>query len=272
MSTKFRQIRKTSRYFAGYNGVMTIYVECVLFNNFAIDCLMLYISLLTTRRDIKVWCVIVAAMIGAVYALFSPLIAFTGDIVIKLAAAFIMCLIAAKILSLKKLMTLYAAFLGYSFAFGGVIIGLMNMWQPFRETMTSPTNINIGLMSTIFVITLAFFRKFIQIMQKKRISEGNVKKVIINQNKKIIRERAYYDSGNTLYYKGIYPVIVIDESLKRDLPAVGNIDITTICGTKKQDVFKLEKVTVDNRIYDSVYCVFNKLNNGYKVLLHSDVY
>ena len=164
---------------------MIIYVECVLFNNFAIDCLMLYLSLLTLKRKITIWRISISSLIGAVYALFSPLINFTGDIVIKILVAFIMCVLTAKILSLKKLILLFAAFLGYSFAFGGIIIGIMNMWQPFRETMTNPSNVNIGLMCSIFVIVLAFSRKIFQLIQKKHISEGNVKKVIINQEKKI---------------------------------------------------------------------------------------
>ncbi len=105
---------------------MIIYIECVLFNNLAIDCLMLYLSLLTLKRKIKLWRIFLSAVIGAVYALFSPLIEFTGDIVIKIAIAFIMCLITVKILSLKKLIILFLVFIGYSFAFGGVIIGLMN--------------------------------------------------------------------------------------------------------------------------------------------------
>lgn len=251
---------------------MIIYVECVLLNNFAIDCLMLYISLLTLKRKIKVWRLFLSSAIGSVYALFVPLINFTGDIVIKIMVAFVMCLLVAKILSFKKLLLLFVTFLGYSFAFGGVIIGLMNLWQPFRETMSNPSNINIGLISSAFIIVLAFCRKILQLIQKRHISEGNVKKVIINQEKKIIREKAYYDSGNTLYYKGIYPVIVMDESLKNVDKAVGAIDIDTICGSKHTDVFKLDKVVVDNRIYDSVYCVFNKLGGSYKILLHNDVY
>ena len=168
---------------------MIIYVECVLFNNFAIDCLMLYLSLLTFKRKITIWRISISSLIGAVYALFLPLIDFTGDIVIKILVAFIMCVLTAKILSLKKLILLFAAFLGYSFAFGGIIIGIMNMWQPFRETMSNPSNVNIGLMCSIFVIVLAFSRKIFQLIQKKHISEGNVKKVIINQEKKIIREQ-----------------------------------------------------------------------------------
>lgn len=251
---------------------MIIYVECVLFNNFAIDSLMLYISLLATRRKIKIWRIISASVIGAVYALFLPLIEFKGDIVIKILVAAIMCLLAAKVLSLKKFCLLFVAFLGFSFAFGGVITAVMNMWQPLRETLSNPSNINIGLISTMFILVLASCRKVVQLFQKKHISEGNVKKVIINKDKRIIKEKAYYDSGNTLYYKGIYPVIVMDESLKNQEKAVGAIDINTICGSKKTEVFKLEKVVVDNRIYDSVYCVFNKLGGNYKVLLHNDIY
>ena len=126
--------------------------------------------------------------------------------------------------------------------------------------------------NTIFILVLAFSRKAVQIFQKKHISEGNVKRVIINKDKQIIREQAYYDSGNTLYYKGIYPVIVMDESLKCEEKAVGSIDIDTICGSKNADVFKLEQVVVDNRIYYRVYCVFNNLGGGYKILLNNDIY
>ncbi len=251
---------------------MIIYIECVLFNNFAIDLLMLYLTLLTLKRRITLWKLILSSIIGAVYALFSPIIEFTGDIMIKILVAFIMCLITAKILSFKKLMLVFVVFLAYSFAAGGIIIGIMNLWQPFRETMSNPSNINIGLMCSIFILTLAFSRKIIQLIQKKHISEGNVKKVVINKDKKIIREQAYYDSGNTLYYKGIYPVIVMDESLKSEDKAVGHINIDTICGSTDTEVFKLEKVMVDNRIYESVYCVFNKLGNSYKILLHNDIY
>lgn len=251
---------------------MVIYIECVLLNNFAIDCLIAYISLLTLKRKINVFRVFISSLIGAIYALFSPLIEFKGDIAVKILLAFIMCLIMAKVLNIKKLFTLFFTFLLYTFLFGGAIVGLMNMWQPFRETMSNPSNINIGLISTMFIIFLIFSRKILQILQKKHLSEGNVKEVIINKDKKIIREKAYYDSGNTLYYKGIYPVIVIDESLKKESKAVGEINVTTICGEDKKDVYKLDKVTIGGRIYDGVYCVFNKLGGNYKILLHNDIY
>ncbi len=64
----------------------------------------------------------------------------------------------------------------------------------------------------------------------------------------------------------------MDESLKNEESAVGSINIDTICGSKNTEVFKLETVMVDNRVYDSVYCIFNKLNSGYKILLHNDIY
>lgn len=253
---------------------MIIYIECVLFNNFAIDSLILYLALLMTKRQIKVWRIFLASIIGAIYALFSPIMQFKGDIAIKFLVALLMCLLSAKWLNFKKFLCVFASFLAGSFAFGGVVIGLMNMWQPFRETMQNPSNINVGLMSTIFLILLAFSRKALQIFQKKHISEANVKEVIINKDKKIIRERAYYDSGNTMYYKGIYPVIVMDESLHKDNEntAVGSINVSTLCGQKQEAVYKLDKVVVGNRMYDSVYCVFNKLAGNYKILLHSDIY
>lgn len=251
---------------------MVIYIECVLINNFAIDALMGYITLLTLRRRVQWWRVGIMATLGSIYALFSPLIEFKGDIVVKIAVAFVLCLILAPPMNIKKYLIMSLVFLGYSFAFGGILIGLMNMSQPIREVLTYPNNINIGLGCTLFLLVLIFVRICLRSIIKKKIKEGNVKKVIINISQKVIKEKGYYDSGNTMYYRGIYPVIVMDESLKCDDKAVGMIDVNTISGEVKKDVYRVGKIMIENRAYDGVYCIYNKLDSGYKVLLHNDTY
>ena len=251
---------------------MIIYVECVIINNFFIDTLIAYLSLITLRRSVKVIRLILGSIIGSLYALVTPLIEFKGDIVLKFLVAFLLCLIYAKPLNLKKYMLLCLAFLAYSFAFGGVLIAISNMSQPLKEVITSPNNINVGLGATLFLLVSIFSRSIIIYIKKSKVKEENVKKVIINTDKKIIKERAYYDSGNTLYYKGLYPVIVMDESLKQEGMAVGSIKVSTLVGSESKDVYKLSKIMIENRSYDGVYCIYNKLSSGYKVLLHNDTY
>ncbi len=251
---------------------MVIYIECVIINNLAIDLLIAYVSLLSLRRRIVWWRVLISAVLGSLYALASPLVQFTGDIVLKIVVALIMTLIMANPISLRKYSALSGVFLGYTFAFGGLIIGIMNMWQPLEEVLSSPNNINIGLGATLFLLILISSRIIVNLIIKNKVKESNVKKVIINTNRKIIKEKAYYDSGNTLYYRGIYPIIVIDESLKQDVKSVGSIEVGTLAGLMKKDVYKVTKIMIENRQYDSVYCIFNQLNNGYKVLLHNDTY
>ena len=251
---------------------MVIYIECVLINNIAIDLLIGYITLLSLRRRIVWWKLLISAILGSIYALFSPLMQFNGDIVVKIVVALIMCLIMVNPMSFKKYLALSGVFLGYSFAFGGLITGLMNMWQPLEEVLSSPNNINVGLGATLFLLILIMSRIIVNLVIKKNVKESNVKKVIISTNRKIIKEKAYYDSGNTMYYRGIYPIIVIDESLMNDSKAVGSIEIGTLAGLLKKDVYKISKIMIENRQYDGVYCIFNQLTNGYKVLLHNDTY
>ncbi len=251
---------------------MIIYIESVLINNIAIDILIAYITLLSLRRKIVWWRLFIGSVLGSIYALFSPLMQFAGDIVIKILVALIMCVIIANPGSIKKYLTVCSVFIGYAFGFGGLMIGIMNMWQPLEEVLSNPNNINIGLGATLFVLIIVMSRVILNLIIKNKVKESNVKKVIISTNMKIIKEKAYYDSGNTMYYRGIYPVIVIDESLKHDSKSVGSIEIGTLAGKLKKDVYKLSKLMIENRQYDSVYCIFNQLTNGYKVLLHNDTY
>lgn len=257
-----------------YNIVtMIVYLESVIINNFCINTLILYTTLITNKARVIWWRVILATLIGVAYSIALPYIQFAGDIVIKFLLGAVMCFIARKWIGVKKYLTLLFTFYVITFGLGGAVIALTNMYLPLKAALLTPNSINAALISTLAILLLVASRKIIQTINKKRIKEKNVKRVIINSKQKILKEKAYYDSGNTLYFNGIYPVIVLDESLSEDVnKSVGEIKLSTLTGEKKMPVFRIEEITVDNRRYDSVYCIFNKLNNGYKVLLHNDTY
>ena len=252
---------------------MIVYIESLIINNFCINTLILYTALIINKARVIWWRVFVATLLGVAYSIALPYIQFTGDIVIKFILGALMCLIARKWLGIKKYLIFLSIFYLETFALGGTIIAITNMWLPLKTALLSPNSINVALISLLAITMIVGCRKLIQILNNKRLKEKNVKRVIINSKQKILKEKAYYDSGNMLYFNGIYPVIVLDESLNEDVSkSVGEIKLETLAGEKNLPVYRIDEITVDNRRYDSVYCIFNKLNNGYKVLLHNDTY
>lgn len=252
---------------------MIVYLESLIINNFCINIFILYTALIINKARVIWWRVILATLIGVAYSIALPYIQFSGDIVVKLLLGAIMCIVARKWLGIKKYLIFLMTFYAETFGLGGAVIALTNMYLPLKTALLTPNSINIALISTLMTVMLIASRKVIQSINKKRIKEKNVKRVIINSKQKILKEKAYYDSGNTLYFNGIYPVIVLDESFSDDLnKSVGEIKLSTLTGEKNMPVYRIEEITVDNRRYDSVYCILNKLNNGYKVLLHNDIY
>lgn len=251
---------------------MVIYVECVIFNNIAINSLVLYLSLIITKRNITWWRVLIASAIGAGYALAMPLFEFKGDFILKILLAFVICLIAVRPLSIKKYLFFTLVFFIITFTLGGIIIGAQNIFNVTHNSLFKVNTFNIGLAVSACLFLIIATRKLIILINKKRSKENNVRKVIMTTKKGIISEKGYYDSGNTMYYMGIHPVIVVDESLKPLSSAVGKLKLNTISGNSEKEVYKLEHLMIDNRHYESVYCIVNKLEGRYKVLLHNDTY
>lgn len=251
---------------------MVIYVEYVLLNNLAINALIIYLTLILTKRNKVWWRIALSALVGAVYALISPLIEFKGDIVLKIVLALIMCLVAVKPISVKKYFTLCTIFFLINFALGGTIMGLGYMYMPIMKAIYDKESLGIGLISAVSILSIFVVRKGINIFHKSRREETNVRKVIMTIDNGIVAETGYYDSGNTLYYKGIYPVIVVDEELGSKGKAVGKLRFSTVSGAGEKPVYKLNRLMIDNRTYESVYYIVNKLDGKYKVILHNDTF
>ena len=104
--------------------------------------------------------------------------------------------------------------------------------------------------------------------------------VIISANGKEITCKAYYDSGNRLYYKN-KPTIIIDESIAIQLYGQNGLksldsyaQIDTVIGKKNIKVFPLDYLKEESKT-DKIYGVMagtsEKIQGQYKVVLHCDL-
>lgn len=248
---------------------MIVYVEYVLFNNFLINILILYLSLLLCKVKVKIIRLALSAIVGAVYSLFAPKINFSGDIILKILLAFLMCIIVSN-WKIKKIASLIAIFLLITFALGGAIIGLSNLYFPLKVALFAKNSANIGIISGTCLVSIYLVRKIIMIINKKKIINKNVFDVIIATKNNLVCEKGYYDSGNVLYYNGIYPVIVADNSLQLDDKKCGSIKIHTVNGENNEDVYKLNYLSVNGKIFENIFYIKKSLNNSYKIILHND--
>lgn len=246
---------------------MTIYVEYVIFNNFFIDYLVLYISALILKRHIAWWRFIFGAFIGAGYAVIAPLLPYPYDIPLKLIALLIMC-VAVSGFQPKAFAKYILVFTALTFALGGAVMGLANLSGDINKLINTPDKLSFGVVAIITIISVIAIKFALRWLNIKKVS-GELLTVKLSASE-TCECKGFYDSGNRLYYKGLYPVIIADEKLPLG-KAVGKINITTIVGKSVSDVYAIKTVTVNGKIFKDVYAVKKSINQEYGIILHCDL-
>lgn len=126
------------------------------------------------------------------------------------------------------------------------------------------------------VITIVFLKCLFKVAKINKLKK-KVYLIELSFNGKSYKTKAFYDSGNLLYHKGV-PVIMISDRLVQKLNLIKSekIGVTTVLGYSLLDGGKvLIKIFSDKKAYklSSVYyCVSDKmLSRDYEVLLHSEM-
>ena len=135
---------------------MVVYIELVLFDNFVIDYILLYVTARTLNMSIKKLRLSLGAFLGAVLAAVMPIIMFAEPImlVIKIAAGAIIVLIGCAKGTFKKYLLCYLLFICYTFAAGGAIIGIILL---FNGDIYSAATLNYNFGVPAGVICAAVF-------------------------------------------------------------------------------------------------------------------
>lgn len=189
---------------------MTVYIELVLLENFAVDYFILLLSAKMIKTKIKRPAL--GAAIGAVYAAIMPLFDFLSSPILKAAVYCVM--IFSSFFRAKVLSLLQAALAGM--AVSAMLYGLIFLCASDRLCggifYSDDAIFLIALLSVLFAIAAyKIFKPFF------RQSELNGFSASLNINGKTLS--ALIDTGNSLQYDGL-PVVLVKKDVLPDINIV----------------------------------------------------
>ena len=254
---------------------MTVYVEYVFIDNFVIDLLLFKTTFKITGKTVSRMRLIVCALLGAVFALFYPLITENVFIITtaKILFGLFLTFCAAKFSCAKDYAVFTAVFLGLTCFVGGVIIGAFSLFS-----LDYSAEYSIGLMILPVLLTLSAVKKLITFIYRKKDLTGLITSAEIVYGDKTVKIKGFFDTGNGLY-ADFSPVIVISKTAIKALISptlIKNakyLPISTALGAGKKICFKPDAVVIysgeKKNIFNNVrVCVVNKNFAGYDAILH----
>lgn len=232
---------------------MKIYIEYAILNNFFINFLICYLSVLSIKKSFSIWRTLLADLIGTVFALAYPLMDFQGLIILKILLSIIMVALLCKKLVLKEFFQLFTVFYLYTFLIGGVAIGL-NYLIKGRMSFEIDNSLMPFYLSFSMLIVLIAGRKIQREISKKRRSKFEVNVLLENAGKSFYLS-GLIDSGNKLYYCNYMPVNIISSEILHDLnmKQKGVITVNTANGTSNMKLYKADRMTLIEADKKSVY-------------------
>lgn len=262
---------------------MSVYVELVIFNNLAIDFLLIVATQILRRRKVCKIRTLVAVIIGAVIATFYPIASQGIQIAIKVCLAPIMTAIFdtyslskkkctnfrkninevkcendvdnsfsakgrsanlnLKILGVKEYVKSLVVFVIATYAVGGITFGLSYLCGVDVKSYAA-----FGLVACAIAITLICAR----VLRKKRSSDASTLTIAnISVDGRKIALTGLCDSGNTLVdgVSGL-PVVILSAKAEKELGTTdieGFLHVTTVSGECDMPITLLSNFEVDGK-------------------------
>lgn len=257
---------------------MQVYIEVVIINNLVINALILTLTLKFLRHKISKASVFISSAIGTLYAIFLPLADILNFFIFKIILAIIMVAITVGRCAFKRYLSACAIFFALTFAMGGITQGLASIFSiDLEKTNSTLIPFFVGLSGLIVLFAQKLIYKHIVLARRKSRYE---EVVVISANGKEVECKAYYDSGNRLYYKNS-PTIIIDRSValqlfaQKELIDIGeNAQIDTVTGKKKLPIITLDYLRTQDKkdkVYGVMAAISDSIRGEYKVVLHCDI-
>ncbi len=262
---------------------MSVYVELVIFNNLAIDFLLIVATQILRRRKVCKIHTLVAVIIGAAIATFYPIASHGIQIAIKVCLAPIMTAIFdtyslskkkctnfrkkinevkcendvdnsfsakersanlnLKILGVKEYVKSLVVFVIATYAVGGITFGLSYLCGVDVKSYAA-----FGLIACAIAITLIGAR----VLRKKRSSDSSTLTIAnISVDGRKIALTGLCDSGNTLVdgVSGL-PVVILSAKAEKELGKTdieGFLHVTTVSGECDMPITLLSNFEVDGK-------------------------
>ena len=200
---------------------MTIYLDVIFLENIVINYIMLYVTGIISKAQIKQKKLFLGALIGAIYSIIYYLfkLKIYSSFIIKIILSIVIIYVSFNSSNLKELLKKVLLFYLSSFVFGGASIAIIYMVKSQNITIQKGVLVGsytlrtvlIGIVVAYFTIILAF--KIIKISKKDLICE-----IVVTLNNKEIKTKALIDTGNLLKEPITnLPVIVMEHTLLYDI-------------------------------------------------------
>jgi len=261
-------------------GVMTVYIEYVLIDNFLIDYALLKCTFLIMGKQIKRLRLILCALLGSIIALVYPLISGVAVLstIIKILTGLLLTLLSAKYNGIKDYFYCTLLFFLLTFLAGGTVIGVM---QILGLNYSTKTFIAIGFLPALLIIKgVASFIK--ELYKRKGVMKG-LYPVEMQVDGYMVKTNGFMDTGNNLYYNNAPCIVCGKAFFKRiikgvkGLPKLEKISVKTVTGKGQMTLIKLSALKI---YYGDKWHIHNSVNIcvspnfrgvGYDVILHPDL-
>ena len=253
---------------------MVVYIETVLLTNFAINALVIYLTLITVRQRLYFMRIFLASLLGALLALTIPFL--NGNLIIyRIASIFLLVSVIANYSELKHYFLCFLVFMVYTFLLAGITEGLINLFSPTvfaKDTEWLPFWISLSAL-----LMLVGIRMSLKFILKARSISKNSFRVEVSISKRIYRVNAYYDTGNRLYEpKTMTPIVMLSPKYFNNVKTTQQIKVSTVSGFETLKAMPLDYIKIynDGRInkIENIVGALSKTEfNGYQMLLHSDM-
>ena len=192
---------------------MTLYIEYVIIDNFALDYLILSLIGCTTKQKIRIRNKIISSVIGVLFAIFLPFILpfRFWSIIYRLVSALSIMLFLKRYKSIKEYMFFVFLLFFYTAIFGGMIIFVLNIFQ-IKYTISGvilyKSTIPMGVLIFILFGVYCVIKKIIKNLSKQISINKTTKSMALIDNGRHVDAIGYCDSGNLVTRDG-QPVNII---------------------------------------------------------------
>lgn len=277
---------------------MTVYVELVIFNNLAINALLIILTLSFRKRKMSALRIIISAVIGAAVAVGYAIAPTIWQIVIRVLLAPILVAIFDKYSGKTKVKRLVdyiqslTAFCFLTFALGGCVYGLSYMLGVDIKGYAT-----LGLCAAGACAVVLFVRRVVKGAAKR---SRRYEEVYIELNGKALRVKGLCDSGNTLTdeFSGL-PVMILSREIENSFNATeevcidalnavnatqaskskckgmtcdGFITVKTIADEKQLPLVKPQLVEIGGRRINAYCALSRKSFDGFDVILQNSMF
>lgn len=248
----------------------TVYIEYIFINNFAINYLICYLTLLSMRAEQKVWRLSLASFLGAAFAAFYPFMT-AYKVAVKIILSLAMVLILQKEFTWRNLILTVILFYLISFTFAGAALLL---GEYLNDESLLPFAVSGGI-----VLAVGMIRLTVAFLYQRRNSAVFEYRVEVDKKEGgSVEAVGYFDTGNKLTDDQNRPVVVISKDFADRLApeVVGELAVNTVAGVRVLPLVDLQYKIYYGRhrhkIYHSQAVVSDSLDGkGYQMILHREM-